>query len=103
MNLTSLRAACKGASVIYHAVNVPYPLWHERLPAMMANLIAVAEAEKARLVYVDNLYSYGKVDGPIRESSPLRPSSRKGRLRADLATKLMAAHRCWSKQKGPTW
>jgi nucleoside-diphosphate-sugar epimerase len=92
LDLASMQAACKGASVIYHAVNVPYPQWSDVLPSMMENFIAAAEAENARLVYVDNLYMYGKVDGPMRESTPVKPCSRKGQLRADLAATLMEAH-----------
>lgn len=92
MNLASLKASCQGAAVIYHAVNVPYPQWAEMLQAMMNNFIATAEAENARLVYVDNLYMYGKVSGPMRESTPVNPCSRKGLLRAELAAALLAAH-----------
>ena len=88
----SMKATCQGASVIYHAVNVPYPQWFEMLPPMMENFIAAAETEHARLVYVDNLYMYGKVDGPMRESTPVNPCSRKGQLRAELAAMLMKAH-----------
>ena len=91
MDLAATRAACQGASVIYHAVNVPYPQWQETLPTIMDNFIATAEAEDASLVYVDNLYMYGKVDGPMRENTPVNPCSRKGRLRADLAATLLAA------------
>ncbi len=91
-DLASMKAACQGASVIYHAVNVPYPQWQEVLPPAMDNFIATAEAENARLVYVDNLYMYGKVDGPMRESTPVNPCSRKGQLRADLAATLLGAH-----------
>lgn len=91
MDLASMEAACEDASVIYHAVNVPYPQWQAMLPTIMDNLITSAEAEEARLVYVDNLYMYGKVDGPMSESTPVNPCSRKGQLRADLAATLLAA------------
>jgi nucleoside-diphosphate-sugar epimerase len=92
LDLASMKVACQGASVIYHAVNVPYPQWAEMLPPMMENFIAAADVEHARLVYVDNLYMYGKVDGPMRESTPVKPCSRKGQIRADLAATLMGAH-----------
>ena len=29
------RQACEGATVVYHAVNVPYPAWAETLPPVM--------------------------------------------------------------------
>ena len=86
------RAACADAAVIYHCVNVPYPQWHATLPPVMDSVIAAAESAAARLVYCDNLYAYGPVDGPITEETPLRAEGAKGRLRARLADRLLDAH-----------
>jgi nucleoside-diphosphate-sugar epimerase len=87
-----LRAVCRDAAVIYHAVNVPYPAWPEVLPPVMESVIAAAESSGARLVYVDNLYIYGPVDLPMREDLPPAATTRKGRLRAALAARLLGAH-----------
>lgn len=87
------REAVRGAAVVYHAANVPYPEWAATLPRMMDALIGAAGAEGAKLIYADNLYMYGTVEGPMREDLPNRPNTRKGRLRADLADTLLAAHR----------
>jgi nucleoside-diphosphate-sugar epimerase len=87
------RQACRGATVVYHAVNVPYPAWTETLPPVMAGLIDAAGTAGATLVYVDNLYAYGPVDRPMTEDLPPAATSRKGRLRARLAETLLAAHR----------
>lgn len=87
-----VRRALAGATVAYHAVNVPYQDWAERLPPIMAALIDGAASTGTRLVYVDNLYMYGPVDGPITESLPNRATTRKGQLRARLADHLLAAH-----------
>ena len=92
LDLTSTKMSVQGASVIYHSVNVPYPQWAETLPTMMDNLISAAEVENSRLVYVDNLYMYGKVKGPMSVSTPVNPCSRKGKLRAELAATLLGAH-----------
>ena len=89
----SARAASTGASVIYHAVNVPYPTWPAVLPPAMAALIAAAGAADATLVYVDNAYAYGPVDRPMTEDMPAEATTKKGRLRARLAATLLAAHR----------
>lgn len=88
----SAQAACAGASVIYHAVNVPYPAWPEVLPPVMETLIAAAGAANATLVYVDNAYAYGPVDRPMTEDMPAAAPTKKGRLRARLADTLLAAH-----------
>ena len=87
------REASRDAVVVYHAVNVPYPQWQEKLPLIMSATIEAAAGAGAKLVYADNLYMYGKVDGPMTEESPYKPASRKGMLRAQLADELMAAHR----------
>jgi nucleoside-diphosphate-sugar epimerase len=41
----------------------------------------------------DNVYMYGEVDGPITEDLPYRASTKKGRLRAQVAEAMLAAHR----------
>lgn len=86
------RDACAGASVVYHCVNVPYPQWLATLPVVMDTLLASAAEAGATLVYCDNLYMYGEVDGPISESTPQRASGAKGRLRIDLADRVLEAH-----------
>ncbi len=89
----TVREVSRGAAVVYHAVNVPYPQWQGKLPLVMSATIEAASAAGAKLVYADNLYMYGKVDGPMTEETPYKPVSRKGILRAQLANELMAAHR----------
>ena len=87
------RQASADADVIYHAINVPYDRWPEILPPIMENLIAAAASANARMVYGDNLYMYGKVEGPLHEDLPYRPAGKKGQLRAGLADRLIAAHK----------
>ena len=48
-------------------------------------------ATGARIVYADNLYAYGPVDGPLTEDLPSRATGPNGRVRAALADELMAA------------
>jgi nucleoside-diphosphate-sugar epimerase len=87
------RAACAGATVVYNAVNVPYPQWAGALPPVMDGLIEAAGAAGATLVYADNLYAYGSVDRAMTEDLPAAATTRKGRLRVRLAERLLAAHR----------
>jgi nucleoside-diphosphate-sugar epimerase len=89
---TAVRAACEGARVVYHCVNVPYPEWETTLPAIMDSVIEGAERAGATLVYCDNLYMYGPVQGPIHEGSPCDAGTAKGALRARLAESLLEAH-----------
>lgn len=86
------RRALAGATVVYHAASAPYHRWPELLPPIMSGVIAGASAAGARLVYADNLYAYGPVDGPLTEDLPPRASGPNGRVRAALAGQLLQAH-----------
>lgn len=92
-------AACAsmahGASVVYHCMNPKYETatWASQLPVIQRNLVAACAATGARLVVLDNVYALGRTGGrPMTEDSPSRPNSRKGRIRAELAADLLAAH-----------
>ncbi|MGB3329623.1 MAG: NAD-dependent epimerase/dehydratase family protein [Thermomicrobiales bacterium] len=87
-------AATRGAAVIYHAVNVAYPLQTTLLPGITDAILAAAEANTARLVVLDTLYPYGTADGEaITEHSPWAATSRKGLLRVELDWRYLEAHR----------
>lgn len=88
------RAAIEGASVVYHAVNVPYHLQTAVLPGIQAAILGAVEAEGSRLVVLDTLYPYGQTHGEVMtEDTPWRATSHKGRMRAELDRKYLAAHR----------
>ncbi len=91
-DVAAARDACAGASVVYHCVNVPYGEWASTLPVVMDNLLASAAEAGATLVYCDNLYMYGQVDGPITETTSQQAAGAKGRLRIDLADRVLEAH-----------
>jgi len=87
-----VRRACAGAEVVYHCASPPYHRWPELHPPLMAAIIEGAAAAEAKLVFGDNLYAYGPVDGPIVEDLPYRATGPNGRTRARIAADLMAAH-----------
>lgn len=84
--------ACDGADVVYHCANPPYAKWSELHPPLMHTIIGGASAAGAKLVFGDNLYAYGPVDGPLTEDLPYRASGPNGRTRARIADDLMIAH-----------
>ncbi len=59
---------------------------------MTEGIIEGAAAAGARLVFADDTWMYGKVNGPMTEDLPPRPVSGKGVLRAWLAEMLLRAH-----------
>jgi len=87
------REICHGASVVYHCAGAPYTEWPATLPRLMAGIIEGAADAGAKLVYADNLYGYGPVNGPLFESLPDRPAGPKGAVRARVARQLLDAHR----------
>jgi nucleoside-diphosphate-sugar epimerase len=87
------RRACQDAAVVYHCAATPYATWPQTLPAIMEGIIKGAAAADARLVYGDNLYCYGPVDGPLTEDLPSRARGPNGRVRAQVAAALLVAHR----------
>jgi nucleoside-diphosphate-sugar epimerase len=87
------RAACAGATVVYHCAQPPSARWAARFPTLTQRIAQAAAAAGARLVYADNLYAYGPVDGPLTEELPALATTRKGRVRALMAERLLAAHR----------
>lgn len=84
--------ACDGAAVVYHCANPPYAKWPELHPPLMDAIIEAAAAAGARLVFGDNLYAYGPVDGPLTEDQPYLARGPNGRTRARIAETLMLAH-----------
>ena len=85
--------AAAGASVIYHCASPPYTQWPELFPILTGSILGAAESSGAKLVFADNLYAYGPVDGPLREDLPAAARGPKGRIRAEMAAGLLAAHR----------
>jgi nucleoside-diphosphate-sugar epimerase len=86
------RMACEGAAVVYHCATGAYGRWAQFLTPLMNGIIEGASAAHAKLVYGDNLYAYGPVDGPITEDLPYRPIGPNTKARADVANALMSAH-----------
>lgn len=96
--LDEARRACAGAAVVFGCVGVGYPDWLERWPPLMEGMLAGAEAAGARFVFMDNLYMYGPVSGPLHEALPLTNYGVKPALRAHLTRVWHAAHTSGSVQ-----
>lgn len=85
--------ALRGADVAYLVVGLAYRsrVWEAQWPVVIGHCIDAALTHGTHLVLFDNVYAYGAVDGPMTENLPLRPSSRKGRVRAEVLRTLDAA------------
>lgn len=82
--------AVAGSSLVFLLVGLKYDhkLWAEMWPKIMANTIEACKRAGAKLIFFDNVYMYGKVDGAMTETTPFKPSSKKGEIRARIATSL---------------
>jgi len=81
-----LRVVGEGATV-YLLAGLVYErrVWREQWPGIMKNVIAACDSKGARLIFFDNVYMYGTVEGSMTEATPMRPSSVKGAVRAEIA------------------
>lgn len=83
--------AVAGASVVYLLVGLKYDhkLWQDVWPRIMSNTIEACKRAQAKLIFFDNVYMYGRVSGPMTEETPFNPCSKKGEVRAKIATTLI--------------
>jgi nucleoside-diphosphate-sugar epimerase len=83
------------ADVVYFCLNATnYARWAQEFPPLQRGVLAGAEAAGARLVVLDNLYSYGPTNGrDIVETMQARPTSTKASVRAAMTAELLDAHR----------
>jgi nucleoside-diphosphate-sugar epimerase len=84
--------AARGADVVLHALNVPYTQWSAAALPLAETAIAAARENGATLVFPGNLYAYGAgIPDIVDETTPIRPTSRKGEIRAAIEARLHAA------------
>jgi nucleoside-diphosphate-sugar epimerase len=90
------KAACDGAHVVYHCAAPAYDRWVREFPRLTDAVSQGVAAAGAKLVFADNLYMYGPVSSPMTEDMPYAARNPKGRVRAEMAQALLAAHRSGS-------
>lgn len=88
-----VRKAAVGADAIFHGANPPgYQKWRERAMPMLANAIAAAKAEDARLLFPGNVYNFGPDAWPrLTEASPQNPLTSKGAIRVEMEQMIVDA------------
>ena len=93
MNLESLKHAVEGSAVVYCCVGLEYKLsiWQRDWLPLIEHVIQACLSAKAKLVFVDNVYMYGLVQGEMTETTSMKPSSKKGEVRKAVAEKLLDA------------
>ncbi len=86
--------AVEGSDVVYLLVGLPYKIkvWREQWPVVMRNTIEACKTHGSKLVFFDNIYMYDRDHLSLMdENTPIRPTSKKGVVRAEVATMLTNA------------
>lgn len=91
LDLDKTIEAVSGSSIAYLLVGLKYDarIWSEQWPLIMSNTIEACKRTKTKLIFFDNVYMYGKVEGCMTEETPFNPCSKKGEVRAQIATMLL--------------
>jgi len=90
-NFETTLSAVDKSSIVYLMAGLPYDrkVWRKKWPLIMSNTIEACKAKGARLIFFDNVYMYGRVDGRMTEETPVDPDSAKGKIRAEIAGNLL--------------
>lgn len=83
--------ALKDTKIAYLTAGLKYDhnIWQSQWPLIMNNFITACKENNCKLVFFDNVYSYGYVNGKMIEETPYNPTSKKGEVRAKIAEMLM--------------
>lgn len=91
LNYSETERAVAGSEVVYLVAGLKYEtkVWQQQWPVVMKNTIEACKKHGSKLVFFDNVYAYGKVNGVMTEETPFNPTSKKGEVRATIATLLL--------------
>lgn len=84
--------AVDGSFVVYLTVGLEYKykVWRNLWPLIMQNVINSCKKHGAKLVFFDNAYMYDPAYlNRLTEETPVKPVSKKGRVRAQIADMLL--------------
>lgn len=89
----ALSVAIPEGSAVYLLVGLPYQtsIWREQWMPLVETVLKVCIEKGAFLLFFDNVYMYGPVDGIMTEDAPHNPTSEKGQVRARVANSVLEA------------
>lgn len=91
LNYDQTQKAVEGSEIVYLLAGLKYDtkVWQDQWPKVMHNVIDACKKHNSKLVFFDNVYPYGLVKGSMTEETPFNPISKKGEVRAQIATLLL--------------
>lgn len=92
-NRSQVDEAINGSDVAYLVAGLKYKtdVWKSQWPVIMENVINACVRNNTKLVFFDNVYMYGRVNGKMTEDTTINPCSIKGEIRARLADMFLSA------------
>ncbi len=84
--------ALEGTEIAYLTAGFKYDskVWQEVWPKVMQNVVNACKKHGTRLVFFDNVYMYDRnFLSHMTEETPVMPTSKKGKIRAEIAEYLM--------------
>jgi nucleoside-diphosphate-sugar epimerase len=80
----------KESEMIFCCLDAPYQKWASFYPSVGSSLITMLKNSDARVVYADNLYSYGNLQGSeMNENLPHSAKTKKGKIRSAVIHTLL--------------
>ena len=92
LDVDQVYKAVRGSSVVYVTVGFQYSvkIWKENWPKFMSAVIHACKESQTKLVFFDNIYMYDpKYLDDMTEKTPVNPTSKKGKIRAEIAQMIM--------------
>ena len=78
--------AVAGSEIVYLMAGLTYKtsIWQEMWPRVMNAVVESCLKNSSKLVFFDNVYALGFVNGSMTEETPVNPNSKKGEVRAQI-------------------
>jgi nucleoside-diphosphate-sugar epimerase len=96
-NKNDMEMIAQKSEVIFSCTDVPYQTWGDFYPATASALAYALSKTDAKLVFADNLYSYGNVSGAVmNEEMSHKAETKKGLIRASVIQILLKSDKAIS-------
>ncbi|HYW35147.1 MAG TPA: NAD-dependent epimerase/dehydratase family protein [Balneolaceae bacterium] len=92
LDSNALHKAVRNAKVVYVTIGFAYnyKVWKNNWPPFIKNVIKSCKKEECKLVFFDNVYMYDPdFLNKMTETTPVNPPSKKGKIRAEIASMIM--------------
>ncbi len=89
---TFVEKAVKGSEIVYLAAGLEYKykVWQVQWPLIIQNVLDACKKFNSKLVFFDNAYMYDPMHlENLTEETPIRPVSKKGKVRAAIAENIL--------------